>query len=134
MRVASSFVEGTAVPAVEVQRYARGVGAESGSVALLRLSADKGFRRYSPKIFWGTRTAVSCCGCASSTLSPRMIRGDKVAVVDLLRFTAVRVGGKRRQADGRRDKRALGLRSVRAVLKNLCRRLKLAGHSPAPSF
>jgi len=41
-----------------------------------------------------TRTAVTNCFSVSSTLSPRIIRGDKVALVDLHRVAAVRVVNK----------------------------------------
>ena len=49
----------------------------------------KGFEYVMNVYFSPTRTAVTNYRSASSTLSPRMIRGDKVALIDLQRITAV---------------------------------------------
>ena len=49
-----------------------------------------GFECVLPGHFSWARMAVTICMSVCSTLSPRIIRGDKVALVDLQRVAAVR--------------------------------------------
>lgn len=70
-------------------------GTESDVRGLAEPECWRGLSKIFTEDFRATRTAVSRCGCVSSTLSPRMIRGDKVAVAHFQSVTAIRGKGEK---------------------------------------
>jgi len=85
-----------------------------------------------PRFHLMTRMAATRCKSIRATLSPRIIRGDKVLLADIQLFTAVRVGEKLMFKAHSKPLPGNKNDLLHASLKNLCRRLTPAGCSPAP--
>ena len=81
-----------------------------------------------------TRTAATRCKSTRATLSPRMIRGDKVLLTEKQLVTAVRVCDKLTFKTHSKPLPGNENDSLRASLKNLCRRLTPAGQFPGTFY